>query len=90
MALFLIGMTAMTFISITEVKTSTERNIEDSSKALIHEMGTAIEAYLMQFEKGLGQMSNSPTILNVTDDGGALYPEFENFLAQYEDASSIY
>lgn len=90
MALFLIGMTTMTFIGITEVRTGTESNIEDSSKALIHEIGTSIEAYLMQFEKGLGQMSNSPTLLNAADDGDALYAEFENFLTLHEDASSIY
>ena len=63
MALFIIGVTIMTVISITQARTSTEKNITTSSGELINEMGYSIENLLTQFENGLIQMSTSSILL---------------------------
>lgn len=99
MVLFLIGITVMTFISSTQVKNKTEESLIESSGALVNEMGFAIENFLGQYEKGLGQMSTAPTIVGFTDPDAdkeaassvaSLEKEFESFLGFYEDSTSIY
>ena len=99
MVLFLIGIAVMTAISSTQVTTRTEESVEASSIALVNEMGFAIENFLGQYEKGIAQMSTSPTITGFSnsDEGSetassvsSLETEFENFLNLYEDSSSVY
>ena len=99
MVLFLIGISVMTFISSTQVKNKTQESLIESSGALVNEMGFAIESFLGQYEKGLGQLSTSPTIVGFTDQGtdkktasiaAALDKELDNFLGLYEDSTSIY
>lgn len=98
MILFFIGVSIMTVISITQTRTSTEKNITTSSGELINEMGYSIENLLTQFENGLIQMSNSSTALDFIDPDEAentdsldqLVTELEQFLTLREDASSIY
>ncbi|MER2089764.1 MAG: methyl-accepting chemotaxis protein [Sporosarcina sp.] len=99
MVLFLIGISVMTAISSTQVKSRTEESVVESSGALVNEMGYAIENFLGQYEKGLIQMSTSPTVIGFTnsveDDAAVTLPaslekELGNFIDTYEDSSSIY
>ena len=99
MALFIVGVTIMTIVSIKQVRSSTDENIAESSEALINEMGPSIENYLSQFEKGLAQMITSPTVLGFNTSKqdeeaasslAALEAELGHFLTIHEDASSIY
>ena len=99
MVLFLIGISTMTIISSTQVENKTEESLFESSGALVNEMGFAIENFLGQYDKGLGQLSASPTIVGFTDPDAdnesassvvSLEKEFENFLDLYEDSTSIY
>ena len=99
MTLFIVGVTIMTIVSIKQVRSSTDENIAESSEALINEMSSSIENYLTQFEKGLTQMTTSPTVLrsNTSKKGEgvassltALEAELENFLTIHEDTSAIY
>lgn len=62
MILFLIGISVMTILSMNQVRTSTKDDVEIASHALIDEIGISIENYLTQFEKGLVQLANSPTM----------------------------
>lgn len=79
--LFLIGTSIMTFISSTDVRNKTENNVLTSSEALINEMGTSIENFLTQFEKGLSQLAISPTLINFEDSESAsvIYNELDYF-----------
>ncbi|MET3655818.1 methyl-accepting chemotaxis protein [Sporosarcina psychrophila] len=99
MVLFLIGVSTMTFISNTIVKNNTEESIIESSGALTNEMGYAIENFLGQYEKGIAQLSTSPTVTGFTlpeEDATAtnsisvLEAELESFLGFYEDTTSVY
>ena len=99
MVLFLIGISIMTFISSTQVKNNTEESIIESSGALTNEIGFAIENFLGQYEKGIAQLSTSPTVTGFpipNEDGKknspiiALETEFGNFLSFYENATSVY
>ncbi|WP_438316145.1 methyl-accepting chemotaxis protein [Sporosarcina sp. FA9] len=92
MVLFLIGISLMTIISSTQVKNKTEENVLESSGALINEMGYSIENFLTQFEKGLAQLSASPTVVGFTTSQSptSLEAEFEHFIELRPDTSSIY
>lgn len=99
MALFIIGVTIMTIVSIKQVRSSTDENIAESSEALINEMGSSIEYFLTQFEKGLAQLATSPTVLGfntakqaeeTASSLAALEAELGNFLTIHEDTSSVY
>ncbi|KAA0966770.1 methyl-accepting chemotaxis protein [Sporosarcina sp. ANT_H38] len=99
MVLFLIGVSSMTFISNSIVKNNTEKSIIESSGALTNEMSFAIENFLGQYEKGIAQLSTSPTVtgFKLSDEDStttnpitALETEFGNFLNFYEDATSVY
>lgn len=92
MVLFLIGISIMTFISSSDVKSKTEENVLEASGAHINELGSSIENYLTQFEKGLAQQSLSPTLMEFTSETPltSLEAELDYFLELREDTSSIY
>ena len=92
MILFLTGISIMTIMSSTEVKHKTKESVLETSEALINEMGTSIDNFLTQFEKGLAQLSVSPTFVDFTSDLSttSMNAELEYFLKLREDASAIY
>ncbi|WP_318615781.1 methyl-accepting chemotaxis protein [Sporosarcina sp. YIM B06819] len=95
LVLFLIGITTMTAISSTQVKNTTGKSATESSAALLTEISYSIENFLGQYNKGIGQLSTSPTMTNFTipseiNPVPALEKEFSNFLSFYKDATSVY
>lgn len=92
MVLFLAGISIMTIISSSEVKSKTEKSVLLTSETLVNEMGSTINNFLTQFEKGISQLSNSPTMAGYTPEIPTtdMKSEFEYFLQLREDASSIY
>jgi methyl-accepting chemotaxis protein len=100
MVLFLIGVITMNAVSIIQVKNKTEENVIDQSMVFVEEMSNSTENYLSQFDKGLHQLSNSPTVQDFMKAGGtenaenAFLPtiesEFNQFLDVYEDAVFVY
>ncbi|MFJ7932838.1 methyl-accepting chemotaxis protein [Sporosarcina sp. NPDC096371] len=99
MVLFLIGIASMTTISSTQVKNTTEKSAIESSVALINEISFAMENFLGQYGKGIGQLSSTPTVTEfklpsedtLTHNPVAnLEKEFEHFLGFYEDVTSVY
>ncbi|WP_342512975.1 methyl-accepting chemotaxis protein [Sporosarcina sp. FSL K6-1522] len=99
MVLFVIGIAAMTTISSTQVKNTTEKSATDASAALVNEISFAMENFLGQYGKGIGQLSTTPTVTDFTlpsEDNPthnpipALEKEFDSFLSFYEDATSVY
>lgn len=92
MVLFVAGISIMTIISSTNVKNKTEESVLQASESLINEMGSSINNYLTQYEKGLAQLSVSPTMTEFTTDTPAtsMEAELDYFLELREDASSIY
>lgn len=92
MVLFLAGISVMTIVSSTNVKNKTEESVLKSSEALVTEMGTSIENLLTQFDKGLAQLSISPTLVNFDSATSlpALNDEFKYFRELNEDVSYIY
>ncbi|QNK87813.1 methyl-accepting chemotaxis protein [Sporosarcina sp. resist] len=96
--LFLIGISIMTAISSTQVKNRTEDNVVVSSGALINQMGFATENYLVQYEKGLTQLSTSRPITDFALEDSAepkklldtLNDELSRFLDLYSDAIAVY
>lgn len=99
MVLFLLGIAAMTVISSTQVKRTTEKNAIEASATLVKEISYAIENFLGQYGKGIGQLSTTSTVKefttldqNTSTDTYApiLEQEFNSFLSFYEDAASVY
>lgn len=92
MVLFLVGILIMTIISSTDVKNKTEENVLRASEELINEISSSITNFLMQFEKGLAQLSVSPTMTEFTPDtpDTAMFTEFDYFLELREDVSAVY
>lgn len=92
MVLFLAGISVMTTVSSTNINNRTEESVLKSSEALVTEMGTSIENFLTQFEKGLAQLSISPTLVNFDSATSlpALNNEFKHFRELHEEVSYIY
>lgn len=92
MVLFLAGVSVMTVISSSNAKNKTEDSVLKSSESLVNEMGTSIENFLTQFEKGLAQLSISPVLVDFDREESiaALNTEFSYFQELREDVSSIY
>ncbi len=95
MVLFLVGISAMTVISSTQVKNTTEKNVIESSGSLINEMSFAIENYLGQYEKGLGLLSTSEALtgLSISSEDNSIVlveEKLKEFQTFYENLDSIY
>ncbi|WP_342512976.1 methyl-accepting chemotaxis protein [Sporosarcina sp. FSL K6-1522] len=98
MVLFLIGISTMTAISSTQVKTKTDESIINSSGAFVSQMSAAIENYLEQYGKGLAQLANSSSITDFVLDEqtapqilrDALDEDLTQFLTLYSDAVKVY
>ncbi|MEK3934490.1 methyl-accepting chemotaxis protein [Sporosarcina sp. FSL W7-1349] len=99
MVVFLVGISIMTLISSSQVKGRSEENTIDSSGALVREMGRSIEKFLVQFEKGLDQLSKSDTFSAYYEaslqDGpntelGSLEEELSQFLDVHQETAFIY
>ncbi|MEO4053288.1 methyl-accepting chemotaxis protein [Solibacillus sp. CAU 1738] len=96
MVLFLIGIGLMTVISSTQVKQTTAKSASAASEALVNEISFAIENYLGQYGKGIGQLSTTSPVMDALSgketatNTSALEQEFRNFLSFYEDAASVY
>lgn len=102
MGLFLLGVIAMTSLSSIEVRNTTEENLIQQSTVLVDEMSSSIHNFLDQYEKGLLQMANSPTVNDMDDEALVLHAnkvqfnhpaiekDFVNFLDVYDEASLIY
>lgn len=100
MILFLIGVSVMTVLSSEQVKNKSKENIEESSGALIVEMGRSIEKFLGQFEKGLDQLSRSDEFSAYDQANSAgeaeaedhllLDEELKQFLDVYPETAFIY
>lgn len=100
--LFLLGVTLMTTLSSLQVKKKTEESLINHSTLMVDGMGSSIVNFLGQYEKGLLQMTNAPTITDfVTEDAttnkemanqalAIAKSEFGDFLDIYEDVSAIY
>ena len=97
MALFLIGTTAMTVISSTQVKNKTQESAVAASETLIQEMSFSIKYFLGQYGKGIEQLSTTSTVMEYANSISstaisplALEQEFNQFLTIYEDATAVY
>ena len=100
MVLFLIGVITMNAISITQVKNKTEEDVIEQGIVLVEEISNSTANYLGQFDNGLTQLSNSPSIQNFMAAGGTdnaendflqiVETEFGDFLDVYEDAVFVY
>ena len=97
MLLFLIGTTAMTVISSTQVKNTTQESAIAASETLVKEMSFSIKNFLGQYGKGIEQLATTPTVMGFANSitGTAISPlaleqEFTHFLDFYEDATSVY
>lgn len=92
MALFLVGISIMTIISSTNAKIKTEENVLRASEAHITEIGSSINNFLTQFEKGIAQLSMSPNMTEFTPDlpNTSISEELDYFLELREHVSSVY
>lgn len=97
MILFIIGVSTMSVISITEMKDKTEESVVAQSTVFVDQMSASVHNYLQQYEKGLDQLSNThifEDIMEVENPGGEKHPvvegEFSQFLDTYGDAAFIY
>ncbi len=68
--LIAIGITIMTTLTITEVKTTTEDVLLEQSKTMVKEMNYSVTAFFDQFEKGLLQLSSSSLVLDFATEIG--------------------
>ncbi|MDS9470332.1 methyl-accepting chemotaxis protein [Sporosarcina pasteurii] len=100
-ALFLLGVGVMTFVSGLQVKTKTEESVLAQSSVLIEEMSHSTSNFLEQFDKGIYQLSNTSIVLDYEGDSGddkqeaarrlvTLENEFTAFIDLFKDASSVY
>ena len=98
MVLFLIGISTMTAISNTQVKTKTNESIVSSSDAFVYQMSASIENYLVQYGKGLAQLAYSSSITDFVLDERTnpqvlrhtLDKDLTQFSAVYSDAVKVY
>ena len=97
MVLFLIGTTVMTVISSTQVKNKTQESAVAASETLVQEISFTIKNFLGQYAKGIGQLSTSATVTQFANSIGSTQPntavlsqEFNHFLNNFEDATSVY
>lgn len=61
--LIAVGISIMTFLTNTQVKTTTEEALLAQSKTMVEEMNHSITAFFEQFEKGLLQLSGATPVL---------------------------
>lgn len=90
--LFLVGTSIMTFVSSSDVRKSTEKSVLSSSEAIVDEMGSSIENFLTQFEKGLAQLATSHTFKLMDEDltDRNFNKELEDFIELRPDVTAIY
>lgn len=102
MILFLIGVSVMTAVTSTQVKTRTKESLIDQSAVFVDEMGHSISYFFEQYERGLTQLSTSRSVTEFeiaddTDDGtqaaallDMLNQELGGFHGLYTDTAFVY
>lgn len=92
MLLFLVGVLTMTVISSTNVKNKTKESVLSSTESLVNEINVSVEHFLKQFEKGLAQLSISPTFVDYDSEttSTGINKELDYFLELREEATAVY
>ena len=100
--LIALGISLLTFLTSTQVKTTTEEVLLAQSKTMVDEMSYSITAFFEQFEKGLLQLSATTPVLDFsteieatgeapTDEKlGVLQNEVIRILDLYDEALAVH
>ncbi len=102
MVLFLIGVSVMTAVTSTQVKTKTKDSLINQSVVFVDEMGHSINYFFEQYERGLTQLSTSRSVVEFDVEGETaekeeartllemLDKELAGFHELYSDTAFVY
>ncbi|MEV9640560.1 methyl-accepting chemotaxis protein [Mammaliicoccus sciuri] len=95
MALFIVGIFLMTFMTNDQAKKQSIANAVESSNTIANEISFGIYSFLDNFENGLNLLAATDAITSFTGKTGGttevdLESALEDFLAVYPDTSSIF
>ena len=90
-ALFLIGISAITVSNNYQVKVKTQDSVIQSSEALVNGMSNAVENFFGQYGKGIEYLASTNTLRNEEAfNSSEMRDTMQQFLSIYSEAFSIY
>ena len=102
MALLIVSLTPLVFISTHTISEKTEVDLIDQSQVIVKEMSTSIQNYLTAYEKGLIQLSTTTEIVDFKNSAKAtdavlsnqlekqLDIKFNEFVSLYDAVASVF